>query len=170
MERLSRLLDYPIKGLFWLGLAAGLMMMIHVAADVIGRTIFNYPLPGTTETVAAYYMVAVAYLPWAWLARHDQHIAAEYFTRKASPATAFWLDLAGKAATALFVAAFTWQTLLRALRTTQAHESWQTAMGYLPVWPSRWLLPAAGSLMFAYLVLRIAADLARRKSGARPAQ
>ena len=170
MERLGRWLEVPIRGLLWLGVAAGVLMMLHVSADVIGRTIFNHPLPGTTETVAAYYMVAVAYLPWAWLARNDQHIAAEYFTRKASPAAAFWLDILAKTATALFVAVFTWQTLLRAWRTSQAHESWQTAMGYLPVWPSRWLLPVAGALMFLYLLLRIASDLARRKAPASAAR
>jgi TRAP-type C4-dicarboxylate transport system permease small subunit len=167
VERLVRWLEVPIKGLLWLGLAAGLAMMVHVALDVVGRTVFKHPLPGTTEIVAAYYMVAVAYLPWAWLARNDGHIVAEYFTRKLSPRVAFLLDIAAKAVTALFVAAFTWQTFLRAIRTSNAMESWQTAAGYLPIWPSRWLLPVAGSLMVATLLLRIVSDLASGSTRAR---
>lgn len=167
MARLIRWLELPIQGLFWLGLAAGVLMMCHVTVDVIARTVFNRPLPGTTEIVAAYYMVAVAYLPWAWLALNNQHLAAEFFTRKVSPRASFWLQIAAKTLMALFVTAFTWQTLLRAIRMSRAKESWESAMGYLPIWPSRWLLPVAGLLMAAYLVLRIAADLAGGSGRAR---
>lgn len=170
MRRLSEWLEYPIRGLLWLGLAAGLLMMVHVSVDVIARTVFNHPLPGTTEIVAAYYMVAVAYLPWAWLALKDQHLAAEFFTRKASPRGKFWLDAFARTLTALFVIVFIWQTLLRAIRNSRANESWESAMGYLPIWPSRWLLPIAGALMVAYLILRIASDLARGSAAARDRQ
>jgi hypothetical protein len=59
------------------------------------------------------------------------------------------------------VAIFTYQTFLAALQRTSAGEVWLAGTKYLPVWPTRWLLPLAGSLMIAHLVLRVLADLAR---------
>jgi TRAP-type C4-dicarboxylate transport system permease small subunit len=161
MNRLTTWLERPIQGLLWLGLAAGLLMMLHVTVDVVARTVFRRPLPGTTEIVAAYYMVAVAYLAWAWLALTDGHLSAQFLTRKFSPRVSFWRDIAVKMLTTAFVATFTWQSYVRAIRATRANESWEAATGYLAIWPSRWLLPLAGIFMVAYLVLRVAADVAR---------
>ena len=60
-------------------IAAGVLMMLHVTVDVTGRYLFNRPLEGTTEIVAAYYMVVIAYAPWAWIAARDNHIVAGMF-------------------------------------------------------------------------------------------
>ena len=63
MNRLLTWLQKPIDLLLWLSLLAGFLMMAHVTIDVTGRYVFNRPLDGTTEIVAAYYMVMVAYAP-----------------------------------------------------------------------------------------------------------
>ena len=78
MERMLNWLEAPIRLMLWASLLAGFLMMMHVTVDAAGRTLFNHPFAGTTEIVSAYYMVAVAYLPWAWIARNDQHIVAEH--------------------------------------------------------------------------------------------
>ena len=165
MERLLNWLKWPIDALFWLGLLAGFLMMLHVTADVTGRTIFNRPLEGTTEIVAAYYMVMVAYLPWAWISRRDGHIVAGMFQHFGTPAFDFWLEIFVKIFTAICVAVFTYQTFLAALRQTRAGEVWIAGTMYLPVWPCRWLLPLAGGLMALYLVLRVIADVSARLRG-----
>jgi TRAP-type C4-dicarboxylate transport system permease small subunit len=165
MERLLNWLKWPIDALFWLGLLAGFLMMLHVTADVTGRTLFNRPLEGTTEIVAAYYMVMVAYLPWAWISRRDGHIVAGLFQHFGTPAFDFWLEIVVKIFTAICVAVFTYQTFLAALRQTQAGEVWIAGTMYLPVWPRRWLLPLAGGLMALYLVLRVVADVRARLRG-----
>jgi hypothetical protein len=48
---------------------------------------------------------------------------------------------------------FTWQTLVEAFVKHSEGEVWETAFGYIPVWPSRFILPAAGFLMTIYIVL-----------------
>ena len=63
IDRLLRWLEWPIQLLLWIALLAGFLMMLHVSADVTGRSFFGRPLEGTTEIVSAYYMVIVAYLP-----------------------------------------------------------------------------------------------------------
>jgi len=159
MERLLKWLEGPIQVLMWLGIIAGFLMMLHTAVDVAGRTLFNHPLPGTTEIVSAYYMVAVAYLPWAWVALNNGHITVELFTRRASPRVIFWLDVMAKVLTIVYVSVFTWQTEYMAVQQTRGGEAWEASTGFLPVWPSRWLLPIAGFLMTAYLVLRVIKDV-----------
>jgi TRAP-type C4-dicarboxylate transport system permease small subunit len=160
MNRLLRWLQKPIDLLLWLSLLAGFLMMMHVTIDVTGRYIFNRPLDGTTEIVAAYYMVMVAYAPWAWLASRDRHIVAGMFQHIGTPRFDFWLDVVVKIFTAVCVSVFTYQTFLAALRQMRAGEVWLAGTMYIPVWPSRWILPVSGFFMVIYLVLRVISDVA----------
>ena len=158
MDRLLRWLQKPIDLLFWLSLLAGFLMMVHVTVDVTGRYFFNRPLDGTTEIVAAYYMILVAYCPWAWVASRDNHIVAGIFRHVGSPRFDFWLDIAVKTFTAVCVSVFTYQTFWAAIRQTRAGEVWLAGTMYLPVWPSRWVLPVSGLFMVLHLVLRVVSD------------
>jgi len=162
VDRLLACLQKPIDALLWLGLIAGFLMMMHVTVDVAGRYVFNRPLEGTTEIVAAYYMVAVAYLPWAWIASRDGHIVAGMFQHIGSPRFDFWIEIVVKIFTAVCIAVFSYQTFWTALRQTRSGEVWLAGTMYLPVWPSRWMLPVSGALMVVYLVLRVISDVGRR--------
>ena len=159
MERALNWLEAPIRLLLWASIAAGIAMMLHVTIDVAGRTLFNHPLAGTTEIVSAYYMVAIAYLPWAWIARNNQHIVAEMFTHIGPRAFHVWLGVVVKIATLVYTAVFSWETYLRAVQQTRLGEVWGAGSQFIPVWPSRWLLPIAGGLMTLYLVLRVIRDI-----------
>jgi TRAP-type C4-dicarboxylate transport system permease small subunit len=161
MRRVMRRLEQLADLFLWLAVAAGIAMMLHVVADFTGRFYFNRPLAGTTEIVSGWYMVAVAFLPWAWIARHDQHIVAGMFQQLGSRRVEHWLEIACKIVTAVFIALFVWQTTREAIAQTRAGEVLQAANMYVPIWPSRWLLPASGALMVAYLALRIIHDIAQ---------
>ena len=158
MDRLLKWLEWPIHVLMWVGLLAGFLMMAHVTADVAGRAFWR-PLTGTPEIVSGYYMIAVAYLPWALIARNDDHITVELFTRKLPPKVMFWLDIVVNIATAVYVSVFTWETWFRAIQQMHAQESLQVGGSYMIVWPSRYVLPVAGFFMVLYLVLRVLRDL-----------
>lgn len=161
VDRLLKWIEAPIRFMLWLALAAGFLMMMHVSIDVAGRTVFNRPFSGTTEIVSAYYMVAAAYLPWAWLARNDEHIMVALFTQAAPRKFNEWLDVLVKIVTVAYLSLFTWQTCLRAIEQTRAGEVWEAAGRFIPVWPSRWMLPIAGGLMVLYLILRVVSDAVR---------
>ena len=117
---------------------------MHVTADVTGRTVFNRPLAGTTEIIAGWYMVAAAYLPWAYISRTDGHITVDMFTRFASPGFLAVLEILIKLLTILWVSVFTYQTFIRAVQQTRAGEVWEAAGGFILIWPSRWMLPVSG--------------------------
>lgn len=161
IDRALRWLQPPIHVLLWLGLLAGALMMTHVTVDVAGRGLFNHPLTGTNEIVSGYYMVAVAYLPWAWIARHDNHITVELFTRKFPPGVMAWLEVATKILTIVYVCIFVWQTWIRALQQMAFGEALEVGGSYLAVWPSRYILPVAGAMMVLWLALSLVRDLGR---------
>lgn len=161
VEKLLEWLEKPLSFLLWIGLFAAVAMMVHVAVDVTGRTVFNRPFAGTTEIVAGWYMIGIAFLPWAWLAERDRHIVAGMFEHIGGPRFGFWLEIAVKIFTLGFLCIFTWQTWVRAVQQTRAGEVWEAAGGFIPIWPSRWVLPVAGASMGVYLVLRVIRDLGR---------
>ena len=157
MEKLLKWIEWPIHLLMWVGLLAGFLMMVHISADVAGRAFWR-PITGTPEIVSGYYMIAVAYLPWALIARNDDHIMVELFTRKLPPHIMIWLEIVVKIATAIYVFVFTYQTWFRAFHQMDLQESLQVGGQYMIVWPSRFVLPVAGFFMVLYLVLRIIRD------------
>jgi TRAP-type C4-dicarboxylate transport system permease small subunit len=159
MDRLLKWLEWPIQFFLWIALIAGFLMMLHVSADVTGRYFFGKPLEGTTEIVSAYYMVIVAYLPWAYLARNDTHIRVDIFTRLLPMAFAYWLDVAVKVVVVLYLCIFVYQTGAQAISQTGIREVWQAGTTFIPVWPSRWLPPVAAALMLIYLVIKIIDDI-----------
>ncbi len=165
IDRLLKWLEWPIQFFLWIALIAGFLMMLHVSADVTGRYFFGKPVEGTTEFVAAYYMVIVAYLPWAYLARNDNHISVNIFTRLMPMAFAHWLDVLVKVVVVLYLCVFAYQTGSQAIGQTRIQEVWQAGTTFIPVWPSRWLPPLASSLMLLYLVIKIVDDIIK---GPRP--
>jgi TRAP-type C4-dicarboxylate transport system permease small subunit len=173
IDRLMKWLEIPINLLLWIALIAGFLMMMHVSADVTGRTVFNRPLHGTTEIVSAWYMVAVCYLPWAWLTQNNNHIVAGVFERIGTAWFGYWVEVLVKILMLVYVSVFMWQTSVRAVQQTYAGpagEVWEAAGGFIPVWPSRWMLPIAAGLMGIYLVLRIIRDIGRGYQPARDAR
>jgi TRAP-type C4-dicarboxylate transport system permease small subunit len=163
IDKLLEWLEIPINFMLWIGIIAGIAMMIHVSADVTGRTAFNRPLHGTTEIVSAWYMVAICYLPWAWLTRNNNHIVAGVFERIGTAWFGYWVEVFVKVLMLVYVSVFAWQTWIRAVQQTwagPAGEVWEAAGGFIPVWPCRWMLPIAAILMGTYLFLRIVRDVA----------
>ncbi len=61
-----------------------------------------------------------------------------------------------------YLALFTWQTTLQAIRQTGRAEMQQAGIFYLPVWPTRWLLPLAGGLMALWVTLWVIDAVLRR--------
>ncbi len=114
-----------------------------------------------TEIVAAYYMVIVAYLPWAYLARNDNHIRVDILTRLMPDGFAYWLDVAVKVLVVAYLSLFVYQTASQAIVQTRNPEYWQAGTIFIPVWPSRWVPPIASGLMMLYLVLKIVDDILR---------
>ncbi|WP_083194916.1 TRAP transporter small permease [Pararhodobacter sp. CCB-MM2] len=159
MKALHRLVSRLADALFALSLIAGVLMMAHVTLDVASRTLFNHPLPGTGEITASYYMIAVAFLPLAWVTLRDEHVTADIFVSALPRAARFVIGVLTDLLIIAYVSAFVWQTWLSAMSRTSRGEVWEILGGFLPVWPMRWVLPVAGAAMVLTMIFRLLARL-----------
>ncbi len=118
-------------------------MMLHVNFDVLGRYLFNAPLPMTTEVVSAYYMVAVVFLPLAAIEWRDGHISVEIITQFIGQRPQRVLLLATGVLAAAYFAAITWRTWLVAVDKYELGE-FITGVAVLSIWPTRFLVSSSG--------------------------
>lgn len=167
MKTLDRIANGIANVLFTVALIAGGLMMLHVTVDVFARTILRSPLPGTGEITATYYMIAVAFLPLAWITLRDEHVTADIFVENLPDAARRVIAVLVDLLAIIYVSAFVWQSWLSAMARTRSGEVWEILGGYLPIWPTRWFLPVAGASMVLVLILRLLQKLVRqtRKPG-----
>ena len=128
-------------------------MMLHIVLDVCLKLLFNDPIDGTTEIVAAYYMVSTVFLPLAYVSFTEGHLIVQLFT---GSMTGRRLDLL-TAFTGLVTLAYLLFVILctaeEAVLRTRDGEAWETSVDLVAVWPSRWLLPIGlGAMALVVLV------------------
>lgn len=160
----ERAIGAPAALLHIVSCAATVAMMAHITADVVARYAFNAPLGFTLEIVAAYYMVAVAFLSLAHVTRGEGHIRVELFTRGLSARRAAGLDAVLGILTLAFVATLTWQTAVKAIDATVKGEVWETAGDVMEIWPSHWMLPLGFGALALLTVVHVVRDFAAART------
>lgn len=156
---LKRALDFAVMAAAWVAVVATILMMLHVTADVIGRSVFNSPITGTLEIVSAYNMAALSFLPLALIARERGHIIVELFTGWMKPSARNILDGLVGIITVIYVGAFTWKAFEVAIDKTIIREAKESGIGFVEIWPARWLVAIGFGLMALYVVVYAAQDL-----------
>lgn len=156
MQRVKAILDGMTTVTAYVAGACIVLMMIHIAIDVVMRAFLNLPLTGTIAFVANYYMVFLVCLPLAFVERQDGHITVDVAT---SNLPAAWRKhLYGW--TFLFTAA---------VFGVSAYATWIEAMSKyrigafliekdlaISIWVGYFALPLGYALLCLYLVLRFA--------------
>ena len=140
------------------------MMMVHVATDVIARNLFNAPLFGTIEIGSNYYMVAISYLPLAWIIKNEGHIIVELFTRKMSKGALFKLDTYVAIVTFVYVAVIAFMGFENAIEQTEIFEQAESAWGFIAVWPARWLIVIGFGCFAIQALIQILVAFARMRN------
>lgn len=156
----------PSNLLAYLAGIAVIAMMMHVVADVLSREILSQPLDGTVEIVSFYYMVAVTFLPLAYVSHHEGHIMVELFTRGLKPRAMSILELVVLLVSLAFTVWMFTAAWDAALESYEDNEMWETSDDLIIIWPSRFLYPLGVLLMGIYLIYRVV-DEARNAFGAR---
>jgi TRAP-type C4-dicarboxylate transport system permease small subunit len=165
LDKLDRSLAAAAHVLLALGAVVIGLMAVHVMADVSSRYLFNSPLPGTIEVVSLYYMVAIIYLPLAYVQSRRQHIVVLQFTDWLPERGRQLLDaMVGVLATAvLFVLA--WRGTMEAIRATAVGQQSIAGTHAITVWPARWFVLFGLGVMALYTVTQCLRDLAAALSG-----
>ena len=149
----------------WFAGVMTVLMMIHVTADVIGRTVFHSPIVGTVEIVSAYHMAALAFLPLALITKERGHIIVELFTDWMGFRSKKRLDAIVAIVTFVYVSVFTWKAVEIAIEKTEIREAKEAGIGFVQIWPSRWLVPIGFGLMAIYILIYIFRDFAAARHG-----
>ncbi len=160
MNGLTRLTWHMMRLLFLAGSVAVVLMMLHIGTDVLSRSIMGRPTVGMLETVTNYYMIAVCFLPLAFVQIEGGHLTVESFTM-ALPDWAMRVVIVLSLLVAAVIAGLlTWHSAVSALHKTHTGEYADLSVVDFPLWPARWLLVAGYGATFLTLCLQCVLGLA----------
>ncbi|MCB2191763.1 MAG: TRAP transporter small permease [Deltaproteobacteria bacterium] len=142
----------PFVGLLT-GVAILLMlpMMFLVTADVIGRYVFNQPIPAVFEINSYFIMVAVVFFPLAYVQRKKEHVFITLFTERMSSRLKAVLDTFSLIVGFVAYGLIGIYSMQRAIMATEVRE-YISGIIDMPVWMSKWIIPI-GCLAFCIELL-----------------
>jgi len=154
MRLLFRVQDSLFNLLALVGALAILALMLHVVTDVVLRNVANAPIPATFEIVTHYYMIALAFVPLAWVEKSGGMVQVEIFETFLGPRGRVWSDRLVALISTVIYAALAWFTLRTALRNFESGVFVLAQNTRVPTWPAYFLLPLGFSLAALTTVLR----------------
>lgn len=133
-------------------------LMALTVADVVGRSFFNKPIPGTFE-LSEYMLAVIVLLGAAYTQQVKGHVAVDFFTARCSHWTRAALDVLTGAASLFVVAILVWQGAVAGIAEKAVSDQLR-----IPQWPFRLLVAAGGLLLWLELALDLI-DSARNALG-----
>jgi len=124
---------YAVAGIFVLA------MMVQIVADVVLRSLFNWPIMGSLEIVSNYYMVGVAFLPLAMLQLQKSFVFVEVFTQNLRKSVTQALDRVSQVLGILVLGLIAISSGLYAWEKTASGEYLNIVYYDLLIWPTRWV-------------------------------
>jgi TRAP-type C4-dicarboxylate transport system permease small subunit len=137
-----------------LALAAGLvvlLMLLQTVADVAMANLAGRPIPGNLEIISLYHMVALVFLPLAFVEMRHEHISVDLVVQLLPRAAQRAILVMSYLVSAVFFGVLFWQTLLDALASWRLGEITMGAI-YVTIWPAKFALPV-GFLAILMMVL-----------------
>ena len=155
MRMLSRVQDGLLALLALIGALAIVTLMIHVVADVAMRNTTNTPIPATFEIVTHYYMIALAFIPLAWVERGGGMVQVEVIEPFLNETARHWSDRLVALISTVIYGALAWVTLGTALKNFATGTFVMAQNVPVPTWPAYFLLPLGFALAALITLLRI---------------
>lgn len=149
---MGRLLDRLIGILT--GVAVGLLvpMMFLVTGDVIGRYVFNSPIPAVFEINSHFLMVMVVFFPLAYVHHLKEHVFVTLFTDRLPSRGKALLEGTSAILGMVLYGVIGWYGLQKAILSTRVLE-YIPGVVNVPVWLSKWIIPI-GCLAFCMELMR----------------
>ncbi|WP_167045058.1 TRAP transporter small permease [Salinibacterium sp. ZJ454] len=138
------------------GAFAAALMTVDIVFDVIGRALFNQPLPGTLDLTQYAWMPTVVSLGLGYALLRGDHIRVNMLTGPTGPRTQRIIEIVSMLFLLTFVGLLMWSGIEKTVVATGLGER-ATGTAWLAIWPFRWVV-AVGLLG---LFLQAAAQLVR---------
>ncbi len=165
MQALTRIRDASLLALAAIGVLAILALMAHVTTDVVLRNIFNRPVPATYEIVTNYYMIALAFIPLAFVEKSGGMVSVEIIEPFLTPSMLRLSDrLVALLSTAIYLL-LAWVTFEASLRTFAAGTFVLAQSITIPTWPAYFLPPLGFMLAAVVTAVRLFVPLKGQVNG-----
>lgn len=146
---------YRISNLFEYAAGAVVMLMVvHICFDVLANYLLSSPIPGTEPVVANYYMVAVVYLPLAFVELRRESIAVDLFYQWFPIPMKKLATILGTVLSIVFFALLAYQSFNDAMRAYGTGEFVDGTYAVI-TWPSRFILPVSFVSVVIVLLMRL---------------
>lgn len=155
MRALLRLQDGLLTLLAVIGALAIGALMLHVFTDVILRNVSNTPIPATYEIVTNYYMIALAFIPLAWVERGGGMVQVEVIDSFMSRPMLKWSDRLVALISTLIYGALAWFTMESALKNMASGTFVMAQSVPVPTWPAYFLVPLGFGLAGLVTAIRM---------------
>jgi TRAP-type C4-dicarboxylate transport system permease small subunit len=167
LTRIEAALGHAAEWLARIGMLAMLLMAFHVCINISYRWLTGRDIEMTLEIVTYFYMVALVYLPMAFIDRAGGHIVADIFSSFIPDRRVRQIDAAYRLLLALFFALLFWVTVRDAIERTTEGEAVMSAFGPFDIWQSRWSVAVGFGLACLYTLVLAARQIVENFS--RPA-
>ena len=128
------------------------ILMFFMVAEVIGRKIFNSPIPGAIDWIEVS-MATFAFMGAAYCQRMGGHIRMELVVSNLKGRVLWCVEALATAVAVFYIAVVVHKSFLHFLRAYEIGDS--TIDTQLPVWPSKLIVPVALSLLLVRLLIQL---------------
>lgn len=156
MEKAGKTLGAVAGAYAVIGAIAVGLMMLHITADVIGKFVFNRPLPGTIPIVSQFYMVFATFLPLAMVERANAHISVEIIVVNFPKRIQDFIAMLASALGVIIFGILTWRALLEANRKYQVGTFSYEDGHKILTWPTYYIVPFGTALLTLVLFYKLA--------------
>ncbi len=152
IDRISDIISRMAMILMGVAVVSLVPMMFLVGADVIGRYVFNSPIPAVFEINTNFLMVIVVFLPMAAVHVRGEHVFVSLFTEKFPQRVKSGLDAFSVTMGAIIFALIGWCGVEVAVKATKVQE-YSPGIIDVPVWMARWIVPMGAFVFSAELLI-----------------
>lgn len=128
------------------------LMMFFMVAEVIGRKVFNAPIPGAIDWIEVS-MAAFAFLGAAYCQRLGGHIRMDLVVGRFSGRLLWLVEAFATSVAIVYIFVIMNRSFMHFLRAYEIGDS--TIDTQLPVWPSKLVVPVALGLLLIRLVIQL---------------
>jgi TRAP-type mannitol/chloroaromatic compound transport system permease small subunit len=147
LERFRKVVQKASYGACFVGMFLAIPLMLLTVGDVMGRSFFNKPIPGTFE-LSEYMLAVIVLLGAAYTQQVTGHVGVDFLTSRYSAKTQAVLQAVTTLAGLLIVAILVWQGFLEGI-----HEKAVSDQLRVPQWPFKLLVAVGGLLLWLELLL-----------------
>ncbi len=147
LERFRKAVNRASYGACFIGMFLAIPLMLLTVGDVMGRSFFNKPIPGTFE-LSEYMLAVIVLLGAAYTQQVKGHVGVDFLTSRYSPRIQAVLQAVTTLAGLVIIAILVWQGYLEGI-----HEKAVSDQLRVPQWPFKLLVAVGGLLLWLELLL-----------------